>query len=80
MDIHTISGKIGHIPKHAATILAQLHNRADIIRGRIDMSICHRLLTKINPCGIGVVGGIIDLQAFAVRHMNSVNNTGDGCH
>ena len=80
MDIHTVGGKVRHILKNAAAVLAELHNRADIVGGRIDMRIRHRLLTVINTRGVWVMGGIVDFNAFAIRHVDSIDDARDRGH
>ena len=74
MQVNTGLVKVLHILEHAAALLAQLHDVAHIVGGRIDVRFHHRLIGLLYLRRIGVVRGVVYIHGLAARLVYLVNN------
>ena len=69
---------IFHVHQHAALRLAQVHQRADIVVGGVDMGVDERLLLLDDAGRVGIGGGVVDDLDRAVGQCQPVLDAG-GC-
>ena len=78
MQVHASLIQVIHRNQGAALLLAQVHQRADIIVGGVNVGI-HKWFFRLGNAGrVGVGGGGIDHFHRAVRQGQPVLNTGGG--
>ena len=80
MDIDPVGGDVIHILKHAAPVLTEVHDSADIFGGGVDVSVGERLLAGGYRRGVGVMGRVIYLDGGAVGEVYLVYNARHRCH
>ena len=62
MDIDSVLFKIGHVLENSAPVLAEIHDGADVIRRRIDVSIGYMLNSMMAYTGAAALVGAIPID------------------
>ena len=78
MQVHPHIVQILHIDQHAALALAQIHQTAHIVVGRVQVHIHKGLFLLDDIAGIRVAGGVIDHLHRAVGQSQAVAHAGGG--
>ena len=68
--------EVFHVAHRAAAALAQIHQAAHILGGRVDVRVHKRLLGLGDARGVGVVRGVFDHLHGAVRQRDAVLHAG----
>ena len=78
MNIHPRRVEIFHVLEHATALLAQLHDAAHVVVGRVDVRLGNRLFGHGDGGGVGIVGGVIHHHHRAVLQRHAIDNAGRG--
>ena len=74
MQVHASLIQVIHRNQGAALLLAQVHQRADVIVRRVDVRVDERLLLLDDAGRVGVGGGVVDDLHRAVGQRQTVLN------
>ena len=65
---------VGQVLLHAAAVLAQLEDGAEIFVGDVDGGLDPRLLDRLDGVGVGPVGGVVDFLHRSAAQVNFIDD------